>query len=522
MDNVLSIHGELAKRASIDPNMLAMKDTDAEVSYAELNARANRVAHALNEAGFSHGDTLVILLSNRLEWGEIQYGCFRAGVIPAGLNFMFAPEQMVHAIHSVDADGFLFESEFVDLVRDVEDEIDLPDDRMIELGDDPEYRSYEVFVADHPTAASSGSGLDTDEHAVIWLTSGTTGEPKPLVWTQQSLIYHFLIHSTALEINDSDYSLLLMPFFHANSQAYFMNQLYLGGSVYVHRARNFDPDETLVIMEAEGITFTSMVPTHYNQMLHDADIDAYDLSSLQTVLSSSAPLSKALKREVVKAMDCDVAESYGASEAGMPIMLKPKDQLEKIGSIGTPLSGCEAAILDEETLELVEPGEIGEIYMRMPFGMDGYYRMPEKTNDVEIERDGTWWMTAGDMGRIDQDGYFYMVNRKNDMIISGGENVYPSPIEGALHEHEAIKDAAVVGVPDEKWGEAIHAVAIPVTEDEPSIDEIREFCRGRVADYEIPKSIDFVKKLPRTSTGKVIREEVRNEYWDDQRDYSKM
>lgn len=522
MQNVLSIHGELAKRASLNPHDLAMKDGDIEVTYAELDARANRVAHALTEVGFTHGDTLAVLLSNRLEWGEIEYGCFRAGVIPGGINFMFAPDQAIHAIRSIDADGFLFESEFIDLVQEIEDELDFPEERLIELDGDSKYRSYDEFVAGNSSDAPLGPGLSTDEHSVIWFTSGTTGKPKPLVWTQESLINHFLIHATALEINDVDYSLLLMPFFHGNSQAYFMSQLYLGGSVYVHRARNFDPDETLAVMEDEEITFTSMVPTHYNQMLHDSDIDAYDLSSLQTVLSSSAPLSQALKKEVVETMDCDVAESYGSTEAGMPIMLRPKDQLKKIGSIGTPLSGCEAVILDEDTLEPVDSGDIGEIYMRMPFGMEGYYRMPEKTDEVTIERDGNRWMTAGDMGRIDADGYFYMVNRKNDMVISGGENIYPSHIEEALYEHEEIKDVAVIGVPDDKWGEAIHAVAIPAAEHEPPIDDIREFCRGKVADYEIPKNIDYVSELPRTSTGKVIREDVRNEYWDGQRDYSKM
>jgi acyl-CoA synthetase (AMP-forming)/AMP-acid ligase II len=301
-----------------------------------------------------------------------------------------------------------------------------------------------------------------------------------------------------------------------------MSQLYFGGSVYVHRARNFNPDETLEIMEKEGITFTSMVPTHYNQLIHDTDITEYDLSALETVLSSSAPLSQALKKEVVETMDCDVVESYGSTEAGMPIMLRPKDQLEKIGSIGTPLSGCEAEILDEETLEPVPTGEIGEIYMRMPFGMDEYYQKPEKTDEVTIERDGHRWMTAGDMGKVDEDGYFYMVNRKNDMIISGGENVYPSHIEEALYEHDAIKDVAVIGIPDDKWGEAIHAVAIPTDTRTPSIDEIREFCQGKVADYEIPKSIDYVEELPRTSTGKIIREDVREEYWDGERDYSQM
>jgi len=522
MENVLSIHDELRKRASFSPHRLAMKDAHHEVTFEELDSRANQVAHALRDAGFESGDTLAVLLSNRLEWGEIQYGCFRAGVVPAGINFMFAPNQVAHAVESVDADGFLFESEFRNLVVDSRDAFDIPDDRMVELGDETDYRSYDGFVADASASAPSFPGLATDEYAVIWFTSGTTGQPKPLVWTQESLINHFLIHGTALGVNETDYSLLLMPFFHGNSQAYFMSQLYLGGSVYVHRGREFDPEETMSIMEREGVTFTSMVPTHYNQMIHDADIDEYDLSSLRTVLSSSAPLSQALKREIVETMDCDVAESYGSTEAGMPIMLRPEDQLEKIGSIGTPLPGCDAAILDEETLEPVDDGEIGEMYMRMPFGMDCYYGMPEKTDEVIVRRDGARWMTAGDMGRTDEDGYFYMVNRKHDMIISGGENVYPTHIEEAIHEHEAIQDVAVVGVPDEKWGEAIHAVAIPTGDEEPSIEEIREFLRGSVADYEIPKGIDYVDELPRTSTGKVVREDVRERYWDGQRDYSKL
>jgi acyl-CoA synthetase (AMP-forming)/AMP-acid ligase II len=522
MRNVLSIHGELRKRASIRPDDLAMKDARTAVTFSELDDRASQVAQALRNAGFKHGDKLAVLLSNRLEWGEIEYGCFRAGVLPAGINFMFAPDQAAHAIESVDADGFLFESEFVDLVEQIEDDVDLPDDRVIELDGDSDYQSYEEFVAGSPTESPGFEGLEAGEQAVIWFTSGTTGQPKPLVWTQEGLVNHFAIHGFALELNDSDYSLLLMPFFHGNSQAYFMCQLYLGGSVYVHRGRDFDPDETLAIIEEEGITFTSMVPTHYNQLIHDTDIGQYDLSALETVLSSSAPLSRALKKEVVETMDCDVAESYGSTEAGMPIMLRPKDQLRKIGSIGTPLSGCEAAVLDEETLDPVDPDEIGEIYMRMPFGMEGYYEMPEKTKEVTIERSGHRWMTAGDMGKVDEDGYFYMVNRKNDMIITGGENVYPSHIEEVLYEHEVIKDVAVIGVPDEKWGETIHAVAIPAKDREPSLEEIREFCRGEVADYEIPKGIDYVDELPRTSTGKILRGDVREDYWDGQRDYSKM
>jgi acyl-CoA synthetase (AMP-forming)/AMP-acid ligase II len=522
MRNVVSIHDELAKRASLDPEKRAIKDARTSVTYSELDSRVNRLAHALRNEGLEPGDNLGVVIPNRLEWGEIMFGCFRAGIVPAGINFKFAPDQAIHAIEAGDIDGIVFESEFLDLVEAVERSTSLSRDRVFELGAAPTYRSYEGVLQGSPAAAPTFSGQGTGDPAVMWYTSGTTGQPKPLLWSQRSLINRSFVHGSALGLTDDDYSLLLMPFFHGNSQAYLVTQLYLGGSVYVHRGRDFDPNETLRIMETEGITFTSMVPTHFNQMIHEADVQGYDLSALDTVLSSSAPLSRAVKKSIVRVMDCDVVEAYGASEAGMPIMLRPEDQLRKIGSIGTPLPGCNAAILDEETLEPVAPGEIGEIYMQTPYGMEGYYGLPEKTDEITIERDGYRWVTAGDMGRVDEDGYFYMVNRKNDMIITGGENVYPAHIEETLHQHDAIKDVAVIGVPDDKWGEAVHAVAIPTGSQRPSIDEIREFCKGRTADYEIPKSIDYVDELPRTSTGKIVREDIRETYWDGERDYSEM
>lgn len=498
-----------------------MKDAESEYSYADVNRRANRLAHALRSEGLTHGDTVAVLLSNRAEWGEVMYGCFRAGVVPGGINFMFSPEQTAYAVDAIDADLFLFDTEFADTVDAVRPELSLENERFIALGSHSDYRRYDEFLSSS-SASRPLEGIGTDEDAVIWFTSGTTGNPKPLVWTQASLVNHFSIHAFSLGLNEDDYSLLLMPFFHGNSQAYFMSQLYLGGSVYVHRGREFDPAETLDILEREGITFTSMVPTHYNQIVHDTDLDAYDLSTLDTVLSSSAPLSRSLKREIIESMDCQVVESYGSTEAGMPVMLRPHDQLRKIGSIGTALPGCDVMLLDEETNEPVETGEIGVIYMRMPFGMDRYYGLPEKTEAVTLVRDGVRWMTANDMGRFDDDGFLYMINRKNDMIITGGENVYPTHIEEVLYEHPEIKDAAVIGVPDEKWGEAVHAVVVPTERSSLDIGDLREFCRDRVADYERPQGLDIVDELPRTSTGKVQRGEIRKRFWDGVRDYSEL
>jgi acyl-CoA synthetase (AMP-forming)/AMP-acid ligase II len=509
MENAMTIHGELRKRSTTDADRTAMKDARSELTFAELNTRANKIAKALRESGFESGDMLAVLLSNRLEWGEIQYGCFLAGVVPAGINFRFAPAQAVSAIQSIDADGFIFESQYDEMVQEIREEVDIPDDRFVELGPDPAYRSYENFRNAQSGEKPTFSGQDLDDPAVVWFTSGTTGQPKPIVWTQESLIDHFLMSGTALSINDEASSFLLMPFFHANSQLYFMGSLYVGADVYVHRATGFDPEETLELIEAEESTFTSMVPTHYNQMLHDAEMNAYDLSSLEIVLSSSAPLSLNMKRELNEVLSQGVAEAYGASETGIPLILRPGASAEKIGSIGTPMQGSDAIIVDPETHEPVKPGTIGEIYMRVPCGMERYHELPEKTAGITIERNGHTWMTAGDMGRVDEDGYFYIENRKDDMIITGGENVYPQQIEDIMHEHQDIKDVAVVGIPDEKWGERIHAVAIPSGDEKPSIDDIQEFCRGKIADYEIPKGIDYVSELPRNSTGKVLRTDIR-------------
>lgn len=511
MRNVTSMHRELAKHATVKTDRVAMKDAHSAVTFGELDARVNQVARALRESGFEPGDRLALLLPNRLEWGEIQYGCFRAGVAPAGLNFRWAPEQMATVIDSIDADGFLFDAQYADHVAEIEDEIDVPDDRYIELGTETAYQSYESWRDERSTDRPPFDGVDVNDPAVIWFTSGTTGQPKPIIWTQRNLINHAFYSAYALRLNDSASSFLLMPLFHANSQLYFTGSLYVGADVYVHRATGFDPDETLGLIAAEESTYTSMVPTHYTRIVHETDVDEYDLSSLSVVMSSSAPLSRGLKQEIIDSLDCAVVEGYGASETGIPILLRPGLPGDKIGSIGVPAAGCDAAILDPETLEPLGPGEIGEIYMRVPSGMEGYLELPDKTDEVVIERDGQTWMTVGDMGRVDEDGFFYIENRKDDMIITGGENVYPSHIEEVLYEHDAIKDVAVVGVPNERWGELVQAVAISTGDARPDIDELREFCRGKVADYELPKQIKWVEELPRNQTGKILRDDVREQ-----------
>jgi len=518
----LTLQKELEKRARLEPSKIAMKDAEKEYSYSELNKRANKFAHAIRKEGLSKGDILAIILSNKIQWGEINYGCFKAGVVPMCINLLAAPKQLLKFLKTIEINLFLVDERAANYVSIVQSATGLEKDRFIVIGESKKYHTYREWISGNSSENPNLDGTELKDNAILWSTSGTTGRPKAVVWTQDSLIKHFIISAASMEMSEKARAFLLMPFFHGNSQAMFMATLYIGGSVYVHKAGDFDPAESLSIMEREKCTFTSMVPTHFTEIINNIDIKEYDLSSLQSVLSSSSPMPKSLKKQIVEEMSCDVYEAYGSVEVGLPILLNPAYQLKKIGSIGRPVLGSDVLLLDEASLEPVNVGEVGLIYVRAPFGMKEYYKMPEETEKIKITRDGAEWLTAGDLGRCDEDRFLYFVNRSDDMILTGGENVYPTPIEEALLNHTAVKEVAVIGIPHEKWGEAVHAVLVIDKDDEVSSEELKEFLRERVAKYEVPKSFDFVEELPRTPTGKVARQKIREEYWGGERDYQKL
>lgn len=522
MRGALTLQKELEKRSRLDPSKTAIKGAEKKHTYLGLNRQANKFAHALRNEGLSNGDIITVILSNKIEWGEINFGCFKAGVVPMCINLLAAPGQILKSLENIETNLFLIDEKLSDYVSKIQSSTKLEENLFVVIGESNQYRTYDELVSGRSTANPGFNGTQLNDRAILWSTSGTTGRSKPVVWTQASLIKHFLISAASMKMSEKEKAFLLMPFFHGNSQAMFMATLYMGGSVYIHKAGGFDPAESLSIMEEENSTFTSMVPTHFTQIIQNTDISNYDLSSLQSVLSSSAPMPKSLKKQVVEEMNCDVYEAYGSVEIGLPILLNPQYQLKKIGSIGRPVLGCDVLILDEDTLEPVEVGEVGLIYVRGPFGMEGYYKMQKETEKIKIERDGSEWLTAGDLGRYDEDGFLYFVNRSDDVIISGGENIYPTPIEELLAEHESVEDVAVVGVPHEKWGEAVHGVLVTEKDMEVNSKEMKEFCKGKIADYKIPKSFDFVEELPRKATGKVARQKIRKEYWEGEQDYSQL
>jgi len=313
--------------------------------------------------------------------------------------------------------------------------------------------------------------------------------------------------------------MLVMPMCHVNSIFYSFAYTLVSAPVMVYNMVSFDPEDLLKTISEYKITFTSLVPTHYIMILAlpDEVKKKYDVSSIRQLLISSAPARKDLKLAIMDFFkNAELWEAYGSTEAGLVTLLRPEDQFKKLGSIGREIFGIDEIKLLDENGNEVPRGEVGELYSRTPMAFKEYWKDPEKTK-AAFRGD---WMTVGDMARQDEDGYYYLVDRKANMIITGGENVYPSEVENVVGAHPAVKDVAVIGVPDPKWGEAVKAVVILHEGYTPSKEleqEIIDFCRGKIAGYKRPKSVDFIKEedMPRTATGKILHRKLRERYWKD-------
>ena len=288
---------------------------------------------------------------------------------------------------------------------------------------------------------------------------------------------------------------------------------YFGGSFYIHREYDFKPEEFFEIVDREKITFTSLIPTHYAILLSlPEDVrKKYDTSSIKSLLCSSAPVRKQTKLDIMKAFpNAGLFEAYGSTEAGLVTLLKPEDQLKKLGSIGKECFGIDIIKLIGEDGNEVPVDEVGELYSRGPMMFDEYYKMPEKTEKSFIGD----YFSAGDMAKKDEEGYYYIVDRKDNMIITGGEHVYPSEVEAAIAKHPAVFDVAVIGVPDIKWGEQVKAVVILKDGTTAEEKELIDFCRDQLAGYKKPKSVNFITQdeMPRTASGKIIHRKLREKY----------
>ncbi len=517
MSHLLTVSDAIASHARLQPKKIGTRDSQRSLSFADWDARASRLANGLLGLGLVKGDRVVLLAYNCVEWMEIYVALARAGLVAVPVNFrLLAPEVVYIAVHS-EARAVIVQDDLLGRVEALRADSPIAARCWIHFGGPsaaapPGWQGYEALIECAPRGASDAPAVQVkpqDPFALMY-TSGTTGRPKGAIRNHEGNA--LLALATALEFGFSrhDTGLLVMPLCHANSLYFGMTFMYLGATIVIDDRKSFDPEGLLATLARDKVTFTSLVPTHYIMMLAlPAGVLArYDVSAVGKLLVSSAPTRKDTKLAILSHFaNSRLFELYGATETGWVTLLRPEEQIERLGSVGREWAGSGAIrMLDPEGKE-VPDGEVGELFSRTAYVFDGYWKNPEKTAEAFRGE----WCSVGDMARRDADGYIHLVDRKSNMIISGGENIYPSEVEGVLGGFVGVKDVAVVGIPDAKWGEAVMAIVVLHDGQHATQAELLDWCRERLAGYKRPRSVVFIAdaEMPRTATGKIVHRLLR-------------
>lgn len=498
------------------PTKLAVKDWRGKArTYAELDTRTDKLANGLLKMGLCKGDRVAVMLYNCAEFIEIYCAFAKIGVIAAPISWRYVDKEVEYVVNNSDAKAIIVCEDFVKTTDCIRTKLKkVAEDRFIVVGESAPkgYVKYEDLISRSPSHKPTIE-IDSKDAWVQMYTSGTTGLPKGVVRSQESYVAFFLINAVEFGFSEKDYGMIVMPLFHVNSTFYGLLFLYIGGSLFVGRDKDFDPVELLGIVCKEKISFISLIPTHYSLILEvpEETRRRFDTSLLRKLLCSSAPARGNIKRGILECFPgVELYEAYGSTEAGLVTILKPEDQLKRIGSMGRECIGVDMIKLLDDNGREVAGGEIGELYSRGPMMFDEYYKMPEKTKAAF--RNG--FFSAGDIVRRDEEGYYYIVDRKDNMIITGGEHVYPSEVEATVCQHPKVRDAAAVGLPDDKWGEAVTAVVVLKDGEKVTEEEIIEWCKCKMSGYKKPKRVIFItySEMPRSAAGKISHRKLRERF----------
>jgi acyl-CoA synthetase (AMP-forming)/AMP-acid ligase II len=507
MSSLLSLGQSLASHAKLFPERLAARDLDRAMTFAGWNARACRLANALCGLGLDSGDRLAVLAYNRVEWLEIYAATAKAGIVMVPINFRSLASEIAFILEDRAAVALIVEDPLLGRVEEVRGRIGIDDARIIHLGSGPTpagCSGYEALIAGASEAEPAPARPVAPHEAwALMYTSGTTGRPKGAIRSHQGSALLSLVTEVELGFSRRDTGLLVMPMCHANSLYFASALVYCGAACHVYNRPSFDPELALAML-SDGPTFTSLVPTQYAMILEvPAATRARRCTERVTKLMiSSAPARRETKLAVMESFPSSgLFELYGSTEAGWVTMLQPEEQFDKLGSVGRECVGSRPVrLLDEDGREVAD-GEVGELYSATPYAFDGYWNLPEKT--AEAFRDG--YCSVGDMAKRDSDGFLHLVDRKSNMVISGGENIYPSEIEAVLGAHPAVREVAVIGLPDPKWGERVHGIVVLRADATANAADLVEWCRDKLAGYKRPRSVEIIapEEMPRTATGKI-------------------
>jgi fatty-acyl-CoA synthase len=500
--------GEIvARNARRVPGTVAVVFEGSSRTYAELNSRVNRLAGALEARGVGRGDKVALLMYNRLEVVESFLACHKLGAVAVPVNFRLVPRELDYLLRDSDAVGILTDTALLDLAIRASSDIDSVRFVLAAGVDDPQL-SYERALAAAPDEEPAVIVEDSDL-AFLMYTSGTTGRPKGAMLTHRNLVVNTLNWIVDLGVRADDVWLSGLPLFHIGGVNGVLPFLYLGSTCVITPSTGFDAAASLRLLAEHRVSVCYFVPTQWQQICALPEVADIDRSRLRLGLwgASQAPV-ELLERMAETFPEVGLVNAFGQTEmSSNTCFLKPADAQRKRGSVGVPVVNVEVRIVDGEDRD-VPAGAVGELVYRGPTVMAGYYGNGDAT--AEAFRNG--WLHSGDLGRQDEDGYIWVVDRKKDMIISGGENIYPAEVERALGEHPAVADVAVFGVPHPKWVETPVAVLVPAGEERPSQEELLRFVADRLASYKKPAAVVWVDELPRNASGKVLKRTLREEF----------
>lgn len=501
----------LAHWAETKPDAEAMTYLERTWTWSEWNDRVRRLAGALRQAGIRRGDVVAFLDKNHPACVELTVAAASLGAANAIINFRLAADELDYVLNDSGAKLLIVGTELkptIDRIRDKLTNVEKIIEVTPEGGDGDE---YEALLAD-ATPVGRADDVEPDDVAIIMYSSGTTGRPKGVQITQANLIAHTINAHNGWGFDEGDKSMVSMPLFHVGGSSYVQFGIHDG--VPSVMTREVD-GAALAGAILKGANRTFLVPAVLAKVLESGEDAVKLFGALKTYVYGASPMPLPLLRAALEAWpNTDFIQVYGLTEVcGVISQLLPEDHRsgteERLVSAGRVIPGAEVRVVDPDTGDDVPAGEQGELWFRTPQLMKGYHNKPEATAEA-ITEDG--WFRTGDIGRIDEEGYIFVEDRLKDMIISGGENIYSIEVERVIAEHPAVTDVAVIGVPDDKWGEVVKAVVS--VEDSVAPEEIIAWCRERLAAYKCPKTIDITDELPRNPTGKILKKELRKPYWE--------
>lgn len=507
LSNKFVIGEVLARNSRKYPEKLALVFQEKRFSYKDFNNRVNRLANYLYSQGVRHSDKVGILLYNGNEILEAYFAANKLGAVAVPVNFRFVRSEIEYILNHSDSSVLIYDEKFTDIVKEIKSSISNKIHSYLKVGTWP---GLDALYEESLARASDEEPLvliDNDDAAFIMYTSGTTGRPKGAVLSHMNLLLNTANCCLEFGFTVNDSFICIPPLFHVAAFAASLFFFYMGGHVIV--MHEFNAAKVLKQIEKEKPTCLFLVPAMWNFLFQIENFIEFDTSSLRIAITGTSIMPVKLKKQLMEKLSgIDLFDCFGQTEMSpVTTILKPKYTLLKPDSVGQAVVNVEVRVVNDEDRD-VSVGEIGEIIYRGPTTMLEYYKDQKAT--VEALKNG--WFHSGDLVRMDEEGFIYVADRKKDMIISGGENVYPAEVEGILIKHPKILEVAIIGVPSEKWGESVHAVIVPKQGVEISKEEIIDFCAQNLAGYKKPRSIEFIELLPRNAAGKVVKTILRENH----------